>query len=278
MVLLVRLYAHFVALHSCINSPKQYHPVIMSVKWCSMKCKGCGEDKDLIKAHIIPKSFYMNLKGDSKYLNVIHSNADARVGISHIGDYDKEILCKACDGVFEKYDDYAKKFLIDEFGSFNELWDGETLVGWEVDGCKHQKLILFFLSVLWRASVSNRENYRNIVLGPHEDKIKEIVFGRSNDNLYYTCSLAKFYGAKIDTLERAILNPVRIKIDGINFHQIYLGGFIAYLKVDKRENPMGDKLDIRVGQKLHIVGRSFDNSKEYKLIQKIVSQPIADKL
>ncbi len=31
MVLLVRLYAHYTAFHSCINSLKQYHPVIMNV-------------------------------------------------------------------------------------------------------------------------------------------------------------------------------------------------------------------------------------------------------
>ncbi len=31
MIILVRIYANFAALHSCINSPKHYHPVISSV-------------------------------------------------------------------------------------------------------------------------------------------------------------------------------------------------------------------------------------------------------
>ncbi len=29
----MRLYAHYTAFHSCINSPKQYHPVIMNVTY-----------------------------------------------------------------------------------------------------------------------------------------------------------------------------------------------------------------------------------------------------
>jgi len=240
-----------------------------------MKCNGCDEDKKLIKAHIIPKSFYMNLKGDGQYLNVIHSDEDSRVGRSFIGDYDKEILCQACDGELGKYDNYAKKLLLDQFDRFNELRKGDELVGWEVEECKHQELVLFFLSVLWRASISSRTNYNSIVLGPHECNIKEIIYGKYNDHLQYTCSLAKFHGGKIYTLEQAILNPVRIKVRGVNFYQIYLGGFIAYIKVDKRISPMGHKLDIREGRKLRIVARDFDNSKEYKFIQKIVRQVAA---
>ena len=42
MALLRRLYAHYVTLHSCINSPKQYHPVIGSVKYGNIKVKNDG--------------------------------------------------------------------------------------------------------------------------------------------------------------------------------------------------------------------------------------------
>ena len=33
MVMFVRLHAHYAALHSCMNSPKHYHPVISGVRF-----------------------------------------------------------------------------------------------------------------------------------------------------------------------------------------------------------------------------------------------------
>jgi hypothetical protein len=77
-------------------------------------CKGCGKNKKLIKAHIIPKSFYMNLRGDANHLNIISGNVKERQIRSNIGDYDTNILCKDCDTIMEKYDDYGNKLLLDQ--------------------------------------------------------------------------------------------------------------------------------------------------------------------
>ena len=68
-----------------------------------MVCKFCGQEKKLIKAHIIPKKFYLGLKGD-RYLCINSQNC--KYMIQQQGGYDSNILCGDCDnhilGEFDK--------------------------------------------------------------------------------------------------------------------------------------------------------------------------------
>jgi hypothetical protein len=50
-----------------------------------MLCKGCGEDKILIKAHIIPRSFCMDLRNDENRLDIVSTNINQKKGLSRIG-------------------------------------------------------------------------------------------------------------------------------------------------------------------------------------------------
>lgn len=68
-----------------------------------MVCKFCGQEKKLIKAHIIPKKFYLGLK-DDRYLCINSQNC--KYMIQQQGGYDSNILCEDCDnhilGEFDK--------------------------------------------------------------------------------------------------------------------------------------------------------------------------------
>ena len=58
-------------------------------------CKFCGQEKKLIDAHIVPKSFYLGLKEKDKYLSI--NSRTAKYTIQQKGGYDKNILCETCD-------------------------------------------------------------------------------------------------------------------------------------------------------------------------------------
>ncbi|WP_286261992.1 hypothetical protein [Thalassotalea atypica] len=235
-------------------------------------CKGCGENKKLIKAHIIPKSFYMDLRANANHLNIVPSNVGERQSRSNIGDYDTNILCKDCDTIMEKYDDYGKKLLLDQRDSFIEHERNGQLLGWEVHNFDYLKLKLFFLSILWRASISSRPFFRRVSLAQYEDKLKELIWNeQDDDNHTFGCVVAKFLPANIEGVEKSILDPDKTTLEGRNYYRFYFGGYNIWIRVDERGVPAQFKhAEIKNGGSLKVVPRDFQESKEFKMLEKSV--------
>ena len=236
-----------------------------------MKCKGCGEDKKLIDAHIIPKSFFMNLRGESNHLDVVASDGPDRKGRTFKGEYDTTILCSDCDGLFQKCDNYAKTLLIDKENKQKELSQDSKIIGWEIEDLNYDLFRRFVLSVFWRASISKRPHFDLVRLGSHESVIKEELFGgKRSPEGRYEFWVSKFLPDKIPDLERTMLNPDSIKIEGINFSRLFFLGYTIWIKIDKRNSPLKfDKLKVSDGEPLRIICRSFGTSKERELIIKM---------
>ena len=88
------------------------------------------------------------------------------------GVYDPNILCAACDGILGSYDDYAIE-ICRTFEKRSTKFDHLFLMR-DVDG---DKLAKFALAVLWRASISARDEFKKVDLGPYQDIAKEVLFG-----------------------------------------------------------------------------------------------------
>ena len=114
-----------------------------------MKCKFCGKNIKLIKAHIIPEGFFRLLRFGDKPPE-LHSNKE---GVypkkSPIGVYDKGILCSECDNAIGIWDNYAQDLLLNSFSESCALFQGDVKLGYKIDKYDYEKLKLFFLSVLW---------------------------------------------------------------------------------------------------------------------------------
>ena len=238
-----------------------------------MTCKGCGENKKLIDAHIIPKSFYMDLRASDNHLDIIPSNPTDRKGRSFKGDYDTSILCAECDKVMEIYDDYGKKLLLDQSSDFKELIHEGKIYGWEIEEYDYLKLKLFLLSVLWRASITQRKFFKDVNLGSIENHLKELIWQGKDDPINFSCVLARFRPYDETSLEKMILDPDNKEIDGINCYRFYLGGYIVWIKVDAAITNDGIfKLQLRENQSAVVVARDFGSSKELALVKKSVAQ------
>ncbi len=75
-------------------------------------CKFCGQERELIKSHIIPKSFY-RLKERGRFAAITPS--DRRVDIVHHQNGFKEhLMCSNCDGSLGNLDAYAERILFQE--------------------------------------------------------------------------------------------------------------------------------------------------------------------
>ena len=147
-------------------------------------CKFCGQEKKLIKAHIIPRNFYLNYKEETfAAINTITGDWKQ----CKMGAYDKSILCAKCDGTIIKlFEDEAYRILLRDIYNFQEYrFPNYIQYHMKSNDFNYSLFKKFFISVLWRASVSKIEEFANINLGPYEDIALKILKGElEKDNLF----------------------------------------------------------------------------------------------
>ncbi len=121
-----------------------------------MICKLCDKEKKLIRAHIIPESFYS--KGHKKlYADDLIYEKKMPKGL-----YDTEILCGECDNKIGKLDGLAKKILMDKKGVTSFVYHSNVnpeqfLNVFKLDNkSMYDSLNLFFIS-LGSVDISHRQ-------------------------------------------------------------------------------------------------------------------------
>lgn len=229
-------------------------------------CRLCKKDKKLIKAHIIPESFFRHLKGESEHLSLVPSaRKPTIVGRTLVGEYDPSILCQECDAIFGKLDEYGKQVLLDDEGRATAVEIKREHVGWEMKIEQPLKLYKFIISMLWRASISQRPYFKLIKLGPHEDKI-EIALRRDHFDEAYEVYVAKFTASAIPGAEKSILNPYTTRILGLQFCRFHINGYLISIKVDKQPLPQKMQTFKLKDNKLKILKADFDGSGQLKLM------------
>ena len=232
-----------------------------------MHCTFCGKPKKLIKAHVIPEAFFRRLREGDKSPSLVRQREHAKR--APIGIYDSEILCAECDALFAPWDDYAQTLLAPELADAEVITDGRQFGGWRVRKYQYDLLKLFFISLLWRASVSRQPFYHRIKLGPFEERAKELMAandpGRAED---FGVVLARFLE---HDLALALLDPHPDTLDSVNYCRFYLGRYVAYIKTDKRPpSRQWLPLTMKPDAPLCIVARNLQRSKELEVMRKVV--------
>lgn len=244
-----------------------------------MECKFCLKDKKLIDAHIIPRCFFeaMRNRGNNRPFQLLSNTKNEHSQKLRIGSYDKNILCEDCEKVFQKYDDYACKILLSNIGNSDYILNPNgNRIGYELKNVDYKKLKLFFLSVLWRASASERKEFEKInVDRPFEDRLKTMIRnsdpGGTNDFLVV---IRRF----IDDLgKNFLMDPYPLSINKINFYRFYLGaGYEFHIKVDEINLGKADvlySLALRSESSLYIPFRNnLLSSKEFPILKNILNK------
>ena len=232
-----------------------------------MACKFCKEEKKLIKAHVIPEGFFRRVR-DGQVSPLIGTNKKGEyTKRSPIGVYDKTIVCGDCEGIWGDWDSYAQEFL----GNFplggQPLYADGQKIGYRIDSYDYRKLKLFFVALLWRASASEQSFFSRIALGPFEEQAKQMISqGDPGPSGQFAVTLAKFE----DPVATSMLDPHPEKWSGVNYCRFYLGGYVAYIKVDTRTGalPLKD-FEISPERPLYVILRDLRRSKELLLMQNI---------
>ena len=200
------------------------------------KCRFCNQEKHLIEAHIVPKWAYKLSGRDKQNRHVLHNASKPYPIKSPIGVYDKNILCGECDRQIGEYDEYGKDILTKTIPNhkregFFEITDADY---------DYPRLKKFFISILWRASISSQEAYNKVQLGPYEETAKEIIQGSKIGNNIFEIMLCKYTHTHnyrhIDTkIHVSHLAPIKIKHNGINHYDMDFAGYKLLIKVDKQK-------------------------------------------
>jgi hypothetical protein len=152
-------------------------------------CRLCLKNKELIKkSHIIPEFMYRDLFDENHKIHVFNpaelATENPKVKRPSSGEYEGNILCADCDNkVIGGYEDYACKAIYGGPLHADEspiCQNYQTQDGLEFSACEninYKKFKLFLLSILWRASISTRPLFNQISLGPHEEVIRQMVYG-----------------------------------------------------------------------------------------------------
>jgi len=205
-------------------------------------------------------------------LKIISSNKGIYPQRSQTGIYDSNIVTKEGEAILQLLDDYACDLLIKNVSSAKPIFDNEAL---QIDNYDYHKLKLFFLSVLWRASVSQNQFFKKVSLGIHEEIIrKALLIHDSGNSDFYSVVLSIFDKSrdKVPTL-----SPEKSRFDGINCYKLYLSNFSVLVKVDSNrqfEEPLRS-FCMESGRPLYILTRNFMDSKERGLMKTMAEKSLS---
>ena len=236
-----------------------------------MKCKLTGVDGKGIKAHIIPKSFYAISPEETKPTKLITNIEGHYSRKCPIGIYDDTIVTEEGERVFSEWDDYAYEILLSGKFVFEPLSDAGQLTAFQIASYNYTKLKLFFLSVLWRASVSNQHFFRKVNLGPFEPEVRKALLSNDpKDTDWLAVSIAKWSDSPKGA---GMMDPFRTRFDGINYYVMYLEHYIVYFKVDNRvAGEVFRAIQLKPDAPLMVVPRELANSKELQAMIRMVKQ------
>lgn len=232
-----------------------------------MICRGCNLERKPIKMHIIPESFFREIKADDSQLRM-YTNAEGKHNKrSPIGVYDEKVLCADCEKKFQIYDAYADKLLIKSEPT-EEIYIGKK-AGFLLKNIDLKLLKLFFMSILWRASISKQDFYAKINLGNKlEEKLKNLIWNEDlGDTHDFSFVLAKFDKGDVKT----IFDPHPERWDNLKYYRFYLGDYILYIKADSQKTPSDWEKFIPTDNTLVVVSRGeIKDSNEFKIIKSVL--------
>ncbi|WP_160168661.1 hypothetical protein [Sulfitobacter pontiacus] len=168
----------------------------------------------------------MEVKVDRGEQHLIIHKGEPRPTVSHTGDYDKDILCADCDNILGRYESYVfelfRKIRRQHFSRGNLI---------SIDSVDGDMLVRFASGIAWKYAVTKPERGR-IDIGPYTNtlRIVSLTGGPIPDAVDVT--IARIVELDGDVYYYRAPKPDRK--EGVNVVRFCLGGFLIFLKIDKR--------------------------------------------
>jgi hypothetical protein len=185
-----------------------------------------------IDAHLFPRALGHDVRGNEKHLFVGGVDAPGR-RIVQAGLFDPTILCADHDGRLGAYDDYGIAFCRD----FAARCSHPAPDIWRVRDVDADRLVRFWVAILWRFSLSCLDEAAKIKLGPYEDRLRDILFAGADCSVEPAIIMLRYRSAAIPP-ENICFTPYASAFPGqpgrIRAYGIAVAGFHAFVKLDNQ--------------------------------------------
>jgi hypothetical protein len=197
-------------------------------------CRFCELNPTAVDAHIMPRSFLRDRSDPGRH-NYLLSTKQDFARRSPTGVYDSDLVCRSCEGKFGVYDDYGHEFF--KLDSAVQLVSSE--MGCMVWQCPvdYQKLKLFILCIMWRASASGRPECSGVRLGRFENQIREMIAsGEAGPPSLFPILIHRYeQGAEMAPL--SMPRRARLQHSGVNYYKMEMAGCAVWVAIDERRIP-----------------------------------------
>ena len=213
-------------------------------------CHLCKKEKTLLKkSHILSDFLYKDLYDENHKLISFEmkelKKITPRISKPSTGVYEGGILCFDCDNnVIGNYENYVSRLISNKLINeekinclTNKNKEGINFIN--LSNINYNYTKLFLLSLLWRTNISTRREYKEVSLGPYEEKIRsQLLNGKCLEHNCIQINVLKFDDKS--NFSSFIGQPRRHKIDNSTVYSIILNGYLViyHLKTNKISKKM----------------------------------------
>lgn len=205
-------------------------------------CKLCKERKPLAHSHILPEFVYKPLYSPShKFIGIRSDSSSSVIGAKRLQKGLREhLLCSDCETFLNRHYEQpghlfweALAYRASRIASpilrlvpTTDRRTGLRLPALAAQGIEYTQFKLLLLSFLWRASVVTLPEFHAVSLGPHEERIRQMLLKQdAGKPEHYPCLLCM-----IDF--RAMSLPVRFRIPDRVAYRFHLPNLLLIFVVD----------------------------------------------
>lgn len=195
-------------------------------------CRLCLELARLSRSHIISEFLFKPLYDPEHRFIEVTDVAKGKVGRGQSG-YRERLLCARCESHLNRFEKHSRRLFTDPLPP--HIAGSERIR--EFRRLDYALLKLFFLSVLWRSSVSSLDVFKHVSLGPHEEKIR-IRLGNSEPGLEsdYPTVFFNLHFEK-EHFRDLMVNPTYMRVEGRLCYRFLLSGFVVLIFVASHGPP-----------------------------------------
>jgi len=190
------------------------------------ECRLCKENKRLVKSHIFPEFMYKPLYDENSKFKIISLKNGSIKKEPSKGIYER-LLCERCDNeIIGKYENHASKILFGD--GKKEIEIENTNYGQLIRGVDYKLFKLFQMSLLWRTSISKREEIHRINLGPHEDRMRKMILNEDPGEFYDYGVIILLFPESSKKLKDLLISPELLhkRIDGHRIYRAIFNGLV----------------------------------------------------
>jgi hypothetical protein len=229
-----------------------------------MKCALCLRERDLCQSHIFPEFFYKPMYENRRYFQ-ISTDPSKKITTRQKGIWET-LLCKECEGRLSRLEDYARRVMYDGIEIGITKHAGKIVV----HGLDYDRFKLFQMSLLWRAGVSKRPEFKNVSLGAHEERLRLRIFNTDPGKPHeYGCTIICMPSLQKE-ITGLIISPERVRTDGQWWYRTMLGGmWWLFLVSGQRQGLAAHNIFLTPDGKMPVF---FENKHSVNLIRKLAAK------